>query len=506
MSDGTAAAAAHAEEAGASAFVRSLGLLDATMLVVGSMVGSGIFIVSADISRQVRSPGLLLVVWLVTGVLTVIGALCYGELAAAMPAAGGQYVYLREAFGPLWGFLYGWTMLLVIQTATIAAVAIAFAKFTGVLIPWFSSSAWLWQIGTFGPYRLWFGELGPYTVGLNTQNLLAILSIIVLTWVNLRGIRTGALVQNVLTLTKTGALVGVILLGVAFATDSALTANFGHFWEPVQPGTGVGGEDWLGLLTVIGVAMVGSLFAADAWNNVTFVAGEVKDPERTLPRSLALGTGLVIALYLLANLAYLCVLPLRGTPDGATVLDRGIQFAAEDRVATAVAEVAFGHSGGVLMALAVMISTFGCNNGLILAGARIYYAMARDRMFFASVGALNRHRSPAPALLVQGAWASVLCLSGTYGQLLDFLIFSVLLFYILTIGGIFVLRRTRPGMARPYKTWGYPVLPVVYIVMALFIEIQLLRYKPQYTWPGLILVLLGLPVYWVWKKATEKRA
>ncbi|TLY34866.1 MAG: amino acid permease, partial [Nitrospirae bacterium] len=427
------------------------------MLVVGSMVGSGIFIVSADISRQVRSPGLFLVVWLVTGVLTVIGALCYGELAAAMPTAGGQYVYLREAFGPLWGFLYGWTMLLVIQTATIAAVAIAFAKFTGVLIPWFSSSAWLWQIGTFGPYRLWFGELGPYTVGLNTQNLLAILSIIVLTWVNLRGIRTGALVQNVLTLTKTSALVGVILLGIAFATDTALTANFGHFWEPVQPGTGVGGKDWLGLLTVIGVAMVGSLFAADAWNNVTFVAGEVKDPERTLPRSLALGTGLVIALYLLANLAYLCVLPLRGTPEGATVLDRGIQFAAEDRVATAVAEVAFGHSGGVLMALAVMISTFGCNNGLILAGARIYYAMARDRMFFASVGALNRHRSPAPALLVQGAWASVLCLSGTYGQLLDFLIFSVLLFYILTIGGIFVLRRNRPGMARPYKTWGYPV-------------------------------------------------
>jgi len=506
VSDGTAAAAAHAEEAGASAFVRSLGLLDATMLVVGSMVGSGIFIVSADIARQVRSPGLLLVVWLVTGVLTVIGALCYGELAAAMPTAGGQYVYLREAFGPLWGFLYGWTMLLVIQTATIAAVAIAFAKFTGVLIPWFSSSAWLWQIGTFGPYRLWFGELGPYTVGLNTQNLLAILSIIVLTWVNLRGIRTGALVQNVLTLTKTSGLVGVILLGIAFATDTALTANFGHFWEPVQPGTGVGGKDWLGLLTVIGVAMVGSLFAADAWNNVTFVAGEVKDPERTLPRSLALGTGLVIALYLLANLAYLCVLPLRGTPEGATVLDRGIQFAAEDRVATAVAEVAFGHSGGVLMALAVMISTFGCNNGLILAGARIYYAMARDHVFFSSVGALNRHRSPALALLVQGAWASVLCLSGTYGQLLDFLIFSVLLFYILTIGGIFVLRRTRPGMARPYKTWGYPVLPVVYIVMALFIEIQLLRYKPQYTWPGLILVLLGMPVYWVWKKATEKRA
>lgn len=483
---------------------RSLGLLDATMIVVGSMVGSGIFIVSADIARLVQSPGLLLVVWLVTGFMTVVGALCYGELAAAMPAAGGQYVYLREAFGPLWGFLYGWTQLLVIQTATIAAVAIAFAKFTGVLIPWFSSASWLWEFGTFGPYRLWFGELGPYQVGLHRQNLLAILSIVALTWVNLRGLHVGALVQNVFTLTKTGALVGVIALGFLFATDAALTANFGQFWGS---GSTPAGADagWMGVVTLIAVAMVGALFAADAWNNVTFVAGEVKGPERNLPRSLALGTGLVIVIYLLANLAYLCVLPLAGVRDGATVLERGMQFAAEDRVATAVAEVVFGPPGGVIMALAVMTSTFGCNNGLILAGARIYYAMARDRLFFAGVGALNSRLSPAPALLVQGVWACVLCLSGTYGQLLDFLIFSVLLFYILTIGGIFVLRRTRPGMARPYKTWGYPVLPAVYIVMALFIEVQLLRYKPQYTWPGLLIVLLGMPVYWAWKKATAER-
>ena len=474
------------------------------MIVIGSMVGSGIFIVSADIARQVQSPGLLLTVWLVTGFMTVVGALCYGELAAAMPQAGGQYVYLRESFGPLWGFLYGWTQLLIIQTATIAAVAIAFAKFTGVLLPWVSSASWLWQIGTFGPYRLWFGELGPYQVGLNQQNLLAILSIVVLTWVNLRGVHIGALVQNVFTLTKTGALVGVIALGFLFATDAALTANFGQFWGN---GSAPAGADavWMGVVTLIAVAMVGSLFAADAWNNVTFVAGEVKGPERNLPRSLALGTGLVIVLYLLANLAYLCVLPLAGVRDGATVLDRGIQYAAEDRVATAVAEVAFGSAGGALMALAVMISTFGCNNGLILSGARIYYAMARDRLFFAGVGVLNSNLSPAPALLVQGAWASVLCPSGTYGQLLDFLIFSVMLFYILTIGGVFVLRRTRPDMARPYKTWGYPVLPALYIVMALFIEIQLLRYKPQYTWPGLIIVLLGMPVYWVWKKAMQER-
>jgi APA family basic amino acid/polyamine antiporter len=333
---------------------------------------------------------------------------------------------------------------------------------------------------------------------------LAILSIVILTWVNLRGVHTGALVQNVFTLTKTGALVGVIALGFLFATDTAIAANFGRFWGD---GTGAAGSDagWMGVVTLIAVAMVGSLFAADAWNNVTFVAGEVKGPERNLPRSLALGTGLVTVIYLLANLAYLCVLPLAGARDGATVPDRGIQFAAEDRVATAVAEVVFGPAGGVLMALAVMISTFGCNNGLILAGARIYYAMARDRLFFAGVGTLNRHLSPAPALLVQGAWASLLCLTGTYSQLLDFLIFSVLLFYILTIGGIFVLRRTRPETPRPYKTWGYPVLPAVYIVMALFIEVQLLRYKPQYTWPGLFIVLLGMPVYWAWKKATQPR-
>ncbi len=480
---------------------RSLGLLDATMIVVGSMVGSGIFIVSADIARLVQSPGLLLAVWLVTGFMTVVGALCYGELAAAMPSAGGQYVYLREALGPLWGFLFGWTQLLVIQTATIAAVAIAFAKFTGVLAPWFSPASWLWDIGTFGPYGLWFGELGPYHVGLNRQNLLAILSIVVLTGVNLRGLRTGALVQNIFTLTKMGALGGVIVLGFLFATDQALTANFGKFWGGVAAAVG-GGAGWADVTTLIAVAMVGSLFAADAWNNVTFVAGEVKEPERNLPRSLAFGTGLVIAIYLLANLAYLAVLPLAGARDGATVMERGIQFAAEDRVATAVAEVALGPAGGAIMALAVMVSTFGCNNGLILAGARIYYAMARDRLFFAGVGRLNSHLSPAPALLIQGAWACLLCLSGTYGQLLDFLIFSVLLFYILTIGGIFVLRRTKPGMARPYQTWGYPVLPAIYIAMALFIEVQLLRYKPQYTWPGLIIVLLGMPVYWAWKKAT----
>ena len=505
MSDGAQAVVEHAGPAEPGHLVRSLGLLDATMIVVGSMVGSGIFIVSADIARQVRSPGLLLVVWVVTGFMTVVGAMYYGELAAAMPHAGGQYVYLRESFGPLWGFLYGWAMLLVIQTATIAAVAIAFAKFTGVLIPWFSSTAWLWKIGTLGPFRLWFGELGPYPIGLNTQNLLAIFSIAVLTWVNLRGIRLGTLVQNLFTYTKIGALAGVIVFGFLFANESALRANFGALWTPSNASlesAGPGSGGWVGLLTLIGVAMVGSLFAADAWNNVTFVGGEVKDPERNLPRALAFGAGLVTLLYVLVNVSYLVVLPLAGTPNAGTAVERGIQYAAEDRVGTAMAEAAFGAGGATIMAIAVLISTFGCNNGLILAGARIYYAMARDRLFFQSVGALNRHHAPGPALLVQGVWASLLCLSGTYGQLLDFLIFTVLLFYILTILGVFVLNRSRPTLQRPYRAAGYPHLPILYIALAVFIEIQLLRYKPQFTWPGLIVVLLGLPVYWAWRKAT----
>lgn len=484
--------------------VQGLGLLDATMIVIGSMIGSGIFIVSADIARQVQSPGLLLLVWLVTGFMTMVGALSYGELAAAMPKAGGQYVYLRESLGSLYGFLYGWTMLLVIQTATIAAVAIGFAKFTGVLFPWFSSSSWIWKMGTLGPYRLWFGELGPYNVGLNTQNLLAILSIVLLTWVNSRGLRVGAVVQNIFTFAKTSAMVALIVLGFFFATQVARQANFIEFWRNVSLSAmhpyQVGGETvWIGTLTLIGVAMVGSLFASDAWNNVTFTAGEVKNPSRNLPLSLALGTGIVTLIYVMANLSYLNVLPLNGTAGGASALERGIQFSAEDRVGTAVAEVIFGSSGAILMAVAIMISTFGCNNGLILAGARIYYAMARDGLFFRKVGAVNRFHTPGTALMVQCIWASALCLSGTYSQLLDFIIFAVLVFYILTISGLFVLRFKRPDLERPYRTVGYPVLPAIYIVLAILIEVQLLRYKPQYTWPGLIIVLLGVPVYWIWR-------
>ena len=498
---------ASAEQGG---LVKGLGLFDSTMIVVGSMIGSAIFIVSSDISHQVRSPGLLLTVWAVSGVMTLIGGLSYGELAAAMPHAGGQYVYLRESLGPLWGFLYGWTMLLVIQTATIAAVGIAFAKFTAVLFPWFSAGHWIWKLGTLGPWNLWFGTLGPYNVGLNRQNLFAIVSILLLTWINTRGLTVGKIIQNIFTVTKAAALAGLGLLGIFFSTEVARHANFTDFWRnagwstlhPYPPDN----STWMvGTMTLVGVAMVGSLFAMDAWNNVTFTAAEVRNPKRNLPLSLALGTGLVVFLYLLANFAYLRVLPMAGDPAGTTVFSRGIEFAADGRVATAVCAAVFGPAGAGIMAVAIMISSFGCNNGLILSGARIYYAMAKDRLFFQSVGKVNRFHAPGAALVIQGLWASILCLSGTYSQLLDFLIFAVLIFYILTLGGLFVLRWKRPEMERPYKAIGYPVLPALYLLMAVFIEIELLRYKPQYTWPGLIIVLLGVPVYGLWRWAGKQQ-
>jgi APA family basic amino acid/polyamine antiporter len=491
--------------------IKGLGLFDATMIVVGSMIGSGIFIVSADIAHQLQSPALLLIAWVVSGVMTLICAISYGELAAAMPHAGGQYVYLRESLGTIWGFLYGWTMLMVIQTGTIAAVAIAFAKFAAVLVPWFSASAWIWKIGTFGPWKLWFGSLGPYNVGLSNQNLLAVLSIICLTWVNTRGLKTGKIVQNVFTVAKTGALGLLVLAGLVYSTQAAKSINFANFWR----GSGwtslhaypPGDPKWMiGTLTLIGVAMVGSLFAADAWNNVTFTSAEVRNPNRNLPLSLGLGVGLVTLLYTLANVAYMRVLPVSGDPNGATAVARGIEFAADGRVGTAVAEVILGPAGAIIVAIAIMVSTFGCNNGLILAGARIYYAMAKDRLFFQGVGSVNRRHAPGVALVVQCIWASILCLSGTYSQLLDLTMFTVIVFYILTLIGLFLLRWKRPEMERPYRSFGYPFLPVVYIVMAVFIEIQLLRYKPLYTWPGLIIVVMGVPVYWVWKLTSKMRA
>jgi APA family basic amino acid/polyamine antiporter len=510
-----AARSAQGESAAGAAphFVQGMGLFSATAIVMGSMIGSGIFIVSADMSRALGSPALLIAAWLVTAVMTVIGALSYGELAAMMPKAGGQYVYLREALGPIWGFLYGWTLFLVIQTGTIAAVGVAFGKFLGVFFPAVSAQNWIWHIAKVPAVPVGPMVLGNMDIGLNTANLAAIVVITLLTLLNTFGVRLGAVVQNVFTSAKVLALAAVVLVGVMVKSPVAITANFGQglhaFWagsgwrtlHAVQVGVG-GPTAWVGFLTIVAVVQVGSLFSSDAWNNVTFTAGEIRNPKRNLPLSLALGTGVVLLLYVLCNFVYLSVLPLHGDATAATNLGRGIQFAAQDRVATAVMQQALGGVGAKLMAAAILISTFGCVNGMLLAGARVYYAMSQDGLFFKSVGKLSgRSNTPVNSLWVQWAWTCLLCLSGSYGQLLDYVIFAVLIFYILTIVGLFVLRRTRPEAARPYKAFGYPVLPALYIVMATWICIVLLRYKPQYTWPGLVLVLLGVPVYLFWKRS-----
>ncbi len=476
--------------------VRGLGLIDATMIVAGSMIGSGIFIVSADMARQLGSAGWLFVAWLLSGLLTVFAALSYGELAAMMPLAGGQYVYLRESYNPLCGFLYGWTLFLVIQTGTIAAVAVAFAKFLGVLAPAISESQKLAQWGRFS---------------ISPTSLVAIGVLVLLTWSNSTGLRTGKRVQNFFTFTKIAALALLIGLGCALGAHSGtLRANFADLWSAsfTQPPGTQGSAPaafplaGLGLMAAIGTAMVGSLFSSDAWNNVTFTAGEVKDPKRNLPLSLLLGVGLVCLLYVLANVAYLVALPLKGSPSGATVLERGMQFAADNRVGTAAAEVIFGARGAVVMAILVMVSTFGCLNGMILAGARVYYAMARDGLFFAGVGRLNRRAVPRNGLAIQCAWAVLLTLSGTYGDLLDYVIFAALLFYVLTIIGLFVLRWKRPADERPYHAFGYPVVPAVYVIVASLIALDLLvsAKTRANTLPGLVIVLSGIPAYLLWQR------
>jgi basic amino acid/polyamine antiporter, APA family len=493
-------------------FVQGLGLFSATAIVMGSMIGSGIFIVSAEMSRGLGSPALLIAAWLVTALMTIIGALSYGELAAMMPKAGGQYVYLREALGPLWGFLYGWTLFLVIQTGTIAAVGVAFGKFLGVFFPSVSASNWIWHIGHVPAWHVGPMVLGNMDIGLNTANLSAIVVITLLTLLNTMGVKMGAAVQNVFTSAKVLALAAVVLVGLVAKNSTAIAANFGvgwhNFWAGAGWGTlhavqvGVGGPTaYVGLLTMVAVVQVGSLFSSDSWNNVTFTAGEIRDPKRNIPLSLVIGTGVVLLLYVLCNFVYLSVLPMVGDAAATTIAGRGIQFASEDRVATAVMEQAFAGYGAKLMAAVILISTFGCVNGLLMAGARVYYAMSRDGLFFQSVGKLSeRSKTPVNSLWVQWGWTCLLCLSGSYGQLLDYVIFAVLVFYILTIAGLFVLRRTRPDAARPYRALGYPVLPGLYIVMALWICGVLLRYKPQYTWPGLMIVLLGIPVYLVWTR------
>ena len=496
-----------------SGFVRGMGLTSATMLVMGSMIGSGIYIVSAEIAREVQSPALLIGAWVITGIMTIIGGLTYGELSAMMPKAGGQYVFLRESLGPLWGFLYGWTYFLVIQCGTIAAVGVALGKFLGIFFPWISAEHWLTFHQKMPAIPIGPMVFGNMDVGLNTQNLIAILGIVFLSIVNVYGVKTGAMVQNVFTFAKTAALLGLVFLGFFLGKNSiALAANFGHnFWHNAGlsslhtlPVGLAGATATVGAFTILAIAQVGSLFSADAWNSVTFTAAEVKNPQRNLPLSLAIGTGVVILLYIMANVVYLCALPLFGDPHGSTILSRGVQYAADDRVATAVMQQMFGVIGGTLMAIAILVSTFGCNNGLILSGARCYYAMARDGLFFKSVGKLHpKYRTPHISLAVQATWASILCLSGSYGQLLDYTMFATVLFYILTFGGLFVLRRTKPDVPRPYKAFGYPVVPAIYILMAVFIDVVWLRYKPQYTWPGLMIVLLGIPVYFWWSRGAQ---
>jgi APA family basic amino acid/polyamine antiporter len=481
-------------------FIRGLGLLDSTMIVAGSMIGSGIFIVSADMARQVGSPGWLLVAWVITGLLTVMAALSYGELAAMMPKAGGQYVYLREAFSPLWGFLYGWTLFLVIQTGTIAAVAVGFGRYLGVLVPWVSESNYL-----IDPVRIG----SKYAISLSTAQLIGVLMIALLTWMNTRGLKLGKMVQNVFTITKTGALVALILLGVTVGYSAvAARGNFGDFWAVrghLQDVGGLTAATAFGLFVAICVSQTNSLFSADAWNNITFTAGEVKNPRRNIPLSLAFGTFLVIGLYLLANVAYLVTLPFET-----------IQTVPSDRVASATADVIFPGAGATIMAVAIMISTFGCNNGLILAGARAYWAMARDGLFFRSSGELNDKHVPAWGLVIQGIWSALLVLPRTvtgadaatgrmtygnlYGDLLTYVISAALIFYILTIAGIFRLRRTRPDAERPYRAFGYPVIPAVYILGAAVILVVLFVYQTATTWPGLVIIATGVPVYFIWRK------
>ena len=475
----------------ATGFVEGIGPLAAVSLVVGTMIGSGIFIVSADITRQIGNwgPGALLVVWAVTGLMTVVGALAYAELAAMMPEAGGQYVFLREGLSPLVGFLFGWTLFAVIQTGTIAAVAVAFGKFLSVLLPAVTPDVFL----SLGHMPM---PGGPIEVGVSWQRLVALGVVALLTAVNIRGVRLGARIQTVFAVAKVGALVALIGFGLLLTRPAATVAAATPFW-----GTGA----WnLALLPVLGAAMVGSLFAADAWNNVTFAAAEVRNPRRNLPLALGLGTAVVTLLYLLTNVAYLRILPFHGDPAGLDVFQRGIAGATQDRVGVAATEALFGAPGGVLMAMAIMLSTFGCVNGLVLAGPRVYYAMAADRLFFARAARLHpRFQTPAFALVAQALVAMLLCLSGSYGNLLTYVIFASLLFYLFTVLALFRLRVTRPQLPRPVRAFGYPVLPACYLAAVLFLLLVLLidPVQRQYSAFGLLIVALGVPVYFLWRRA-----
>ncbi len=483
-----------AEKTEKAHFVRGLGLFDSVMIVIGVMIGSGIFIVPAEMTRNVGSPGWLLVAWAFAGLLTIAASLSYGELASMMPEAGGMYVFLREAFSPLCGFLYGWTLFTVIQTGTIAAVSVAFARFFGLLWPTISESSYI-----IAPIKLSSG----YAISLSTAQLTAILVILVLTWTNSRGLEYGKIVQNLFTTAKLGALFGLIVLGLTFGWNpAAVHENFGNFWTPrgFDPiTTTLSAATVAGLMAAILVAQSGSLFSADSWHNITFAGSEVKDARRTLPRALGLGVAIVILLYMLANVAYLTVLPLSQ-----------IQHAPSDRVATAMMQAMFPSWGSAAMAAAIMISTFGCVNSLVLAGPRVYYAMAADGLFFKQAATLNKAKVPAWSLVIQCLWSCALVLPRTfntetkqygnlYSNLLDYVISAALIFYILTIAGVFRLRKTRPNAERPYRAFGYPVVPALYIMGATAVLIALFQYRASTTWPGLLIVLCGLPVYYLTK-------
>jgi APA family basic amino acid/polyamine antiporter len=491
--------------------VRGLTLVDGTMIVIGSMIGSGIFITSAESSRLIGSPGWLLVAWALAGVMTITGALCCAELAAMMPRAGGPYVFLRQAYSPGTGFLFGWSLFLVVQTGTIAAVAVAFANFTGVLIHSIDGKNYLIE-----PHRL-PSFLSGYAISLSTAQLLAIIMIVLLTLTNMRGLKTGKFIQNTFTFTKTAALIGLIVVGLLLGWNHASAAYTSSWWSPwanawnpqeAQPGLAFAGG--VALAIILGRAMTGPLFAQSAWNNVTFTAGEVENPGRNLPLALLIGCGVVVGLYLLANLAYVVTLPLAG-----------IQKADQGRVASATMQAIFGPKGAIIMAVAIMISTFGCNNGLILAGARVYYAMARDGLFFKGVSKLNRQHVPAIALIAQGIWACLLTLPRTvitdpktgavtfgnvYTQLLEYLIPADLIFYALMVGAVIIMRRKAPEMTRPYRTWGYPIVPIIYIAMAVAVIVDLAYLAPYTAGIGSLLVLTGIPAYLIWRKSAAAQS
>lgn len=479
---------------------KSLNLFDTTLLVAGSMIGSGIFIVSADIARVVGSAGWLLVVWILSGVITLFAALSYGELAGMMPQAGGQFVYIKKAFGDLVAFVYGWTVFLVIQTGVIAAVAVAFAKFTGVFIPFFEEGNVLFQI---------------VSLKISSAQLLAIFIIALLTYINTRGIENGKAIQRIFTSAKLIALFALIIVGIYYGFHSdVFSNNMANAWDAkrdVYLDKGTGNEihfleplSGMTLATALGLAMIGSLFSSDAWNNVTFIAGEVENPKRNIPLGLFFGVCIVTLIYVLANVAYLCLLPLEGSANAQTVAEQGIMFAQKDRVGTAALYVVFGDIAKYLMAALIMVSTFGCNNGLILAGSRLFQSMAKDGLFFKKAATLNKFNVPSNAMIFQGIWASLLCLSGSYGDLLDYCTFSSLIFYIITIAGLFVLRKKMPDVERPYKAFGYPVVPALYIVLTTLICIDLLVYKTFNCGMGLLIIALGVPVYFMFKRNKSK--